>query len=108
MRKKTWKLGEVCKGGIITVETKSLGIISGAKATQVAIIGKEWDHSAGDRRSSNQSNAKEWTRKEFIIHGTEGNFRIFYTMEEFLTDLTRIGYAEQILEWIKTTTGHTN
>jgi hypothetical protein len=49
MAKKTWKLGEVCRGGIITVETKE---------NKVAIIGKEWDFAAGSNRGSNQSNAK--------------------------------------------------
>ena len=36
MATKTWKLGEICKGGIITVETKG---------NIVTIIGKEWDYS---------------------------------------------------------------
>ena len=34
MASKTWKLGEVCKGGVITVE---------ATAKKVTVIAKEWD-----------------------------------------------------------------
>jgi len=55
MAKKTWKLGEVCRGGIITVETKN---------NIIKVIGKEWDYSQGTNKGSNQSNAKEWTRLE--------------------------------------------
>ena len=55
MKTKTFKIGEYCKGGIITVE------IRGKK---IAIIGKEWDHSKGTRRSSDQKGAKEFDRVE--------------------------------------------
>ena len=40
---KTWKLGEICQGGVVTVE------VTGQK---IAVIGKEWDYSAGSRKSS--------------------------------------------------------
>jgi hypothetical protein len=40
---KTWKIGERCKGGIITVE------ISG---NQVDVIAKDWDTSAGWNKGS--------------------------------------------------------
>ena len=89
MASKTWKLGEVCKGGIITVETKG---------NDVAIIGKEWDYSQGSNRGSNQSNAKEWCRAEFNVKETAGAYRQAF---EFLHDLTTSYHAEQILEWIK-------
>jgi hypothetical protein len=89
MSTKTWKLGEVCRGGIITVET------TGKK---IAVIGKEWDYSKGSRRSSDQSNAKEWCRKE-VDGDSENAYRELYT---FLSDLTTHYYAETIIEWIQT------
>jgi len=89
MASKTWKLGEVCRGGIITVETKG---------NDVAIIGKDWDYSQGTKRGSNQSNAKEWTRCEFNARETSGAYREAFN---FLHDLTTSYHAEQILEWIK-------
>lgn len=41
MATKTFKIGEYCKGGIITVETKG---------STVHIIAKEWDYSQGTRK----------------------------------------------------------
>ena len=88
MSKKTWKLGEVCKGGVITTEVKRQSIL---------IIGKEWDHSAGDRKSSNQSKAKEFTRLE--IHAENPDMETAFNI--YLNDLTTHYHAEQIMEWIK-------
>ena len=88
MATKTWKIGEYCKGGIITVKTTSI---------KITIIGKDWDFSAGSRRGSDQSGAKEWTRKEVGI--TEDN--AYRTLIEFLNDLTTHYYAEQVMDWIK-------
>ena len=51
MAKKTWKLGEYSKGGIITAEVKK---------DKITIIAKDWDTSTGYSRGSNQSNAKEF------------------------------------------------
>lgn len=87
MPKKTFKIGEYCKGGIITVETKG---------NEVAIIGKDWDFSAGSNRGSNQSNAKEWTRLEVNVEND-----CFREVSEFLNDLTTHYYAEQVMEWIE-------
>lgn len=92
MATKTWKLGEICRGGIITVETK---------ANRVAIIGKEWDYSQGSRKGSNQTNAKEWTRCEFDTVGTAGAYRDAFN---FLHDLTHSWAAEEILKWIESKT----
>lgn len=89
MATKTFKIGEYCKGGVITVETKG---------NKVAIIGKQWDFSQGSRRSSNQSNAEEFTRCEFDAKETAGAYREAFN---FLHDLTTSYYAEQVLEWIK-------
>lgn len=85
---KTWKIGEYCKGGIITVEIKG---------TQIDIIGKEWDYSKGSSKGSNQSNAKEWTR-ETIDAEYSGAER---KGDMFLCDLTSSYYAGQVMEWIK-------
>jgi len=88
MATKTWKIGEYCKGGIITVETTK---------KQVTIIGKEWDMSKGCRRSSDQSNAKEWTRKTVQID----NRNIDRELNDFLCDLSTSYYADEIMKWIE-------
>ncbi len=87
--KKTWKIGEYCKGGVISVE------ING---NEINIIGKEWDMSQGTRKGSNQSNAKEFTR--ITIHSSydsDAERKMFF----FLTDLTTAYYADNVIQWIK-------
>jgi len=88
MATKTWKLGEVCRGGIITVE---------ATSKQVNVIGKEWDYSKGSRRSSDQSNAKEFTRETV---NTDSAYA-YRTLDNFLNDLTTSYYAGQVMDWIE-------
>ena len=85
---KTWKIGEYCKGGIITVEIND---------KVISIIGKDWDTSAGYSKSSNQSNAKEFTRKNILT--TSGDAE--YKMMNFLEDLTTHYYASEVVSWIK-------
>jgi hypothetical protein len=87
----TWKIGEYAKGGIITVEITGKVIV---------VIGKEWDHSKGTRRSSDQSKAKEFTRGTAVAtdRGAERK------LDDFLCDLTTSYYASVILDWIKTKT----
>jgi len=85
---KTWKLGEICRGGIITVE------VTGQK---IAIIGKEWDYSKGSNRGSNQSNAKEWTRLEVEAHEHNAERQV----SNFLHDLTHSWAVDEIEKWIK-------
>jgi hypothetical protein len=87
MATKTWKLGEICRGGIITVETKG---------NKVAIIGKDWDHSQGTRRSSNQTNAKEWTRLEVNAEDRSASRE----MSDFLHDLTHSWAVDKIMKFI--------
>jgi hypothetical protein len=87
----TWKIGEYAKGGIITVE------INGKTVT---VIGKQWDFSKGTRRSSDQKNAKEFTRK--AVKTTDRDAE--RTLDFFLCDLTTSYYASIILDWIKTKT----
>lgn len=88
MATKTWKLGEVCNGGIITVETKGNTVI---------IIGKEWDYSKGTTRGSDQSNAKEFCRLEDDTEVSGADRRL----SEFLNDLTTSYWADQIMQWIE-------
>ena len=88
MATKTWKIGEYCKGGIITAI---------ATDEKITIIGKEWDISAGTSRGSNQSNAKEWCREVFTPNN---NLRMSLFM--YLTDLTTSYYAIKVIEWIET------
>lgn len=85
---KTWKIGEYCQGGVITVE------ITGKV---IAIIGKDWDTSTGYRKSSNQSNAKEFTRGTV----TADDSQAYRKMYDFLSDLTTHYYADSILKWIE-------
>jgi hypothetical protein len=89
MATKTFKIGEYAKGGVITVE---------ASGKKVTVIGKEWDFTTGSRRSSDQSNAKEFTRKEVNLDLKEAA----RTIDNFLHDLTTSYYAGQIMDWIKT------
>lgn len=84
---KTWKIGERCQGGIITVE------ING---NIIHIIGKEWDFSKGSKRSSDQSNAKEFTRKS--IDSTEAN--AYYNVFDFLEELSTSYHADEFIKWI--------
>lgn len=86
---KTWKIGEYCKGGVITVE------ITGKV---ISIIGKDWDTSTGYRKSSNQSNAKEFTRGTIDSTDREAYNKCFM----FLTDLTTAYYADEVIKWIET------
>ena len=89
MATKTWKLGEVCKGGVITVETTK---------TQVKVIAKEWDYSKGFNKGSDQSKAKEWNRLEVNLSDREAESKIDW----FLFDLTTSYWTDEILKWIKT------
>ena len=91
MATRTWKIGEYCKGGIITVETN---------ATSITVIGKEWDYAKGSRRGSDQSGAKEFTRVKVGITDNGA----YMTLNNFLNDLTTSYYAGQVLEWIKSKT----
>ena len=89
MATKTWKLGEVCKGGVITVETTK---------TQVKVIAKEWDYSKGSNKGSDQSKAKEWDRLEVSLTDSKAESKIDW----YLFDLTTSYWAGEILDWIKT------
>ena len=88
MATKTFKLGEWAKGGIITVE---------ASSKSITVIGKEWDYSKGTRRSSDQTNAKEFTSKTF--NPDDDSCR--RELEMFIIDLTTSYYTGQIIEWIE-------
>ena len=88
MAKKTFKLGEYCKGGLITVETTS---------SEIHIITKEWDISSGYNINSNQSKAKELYRKTFNISSNNLEMDLFF----YLSDETSSYYADEIIKWIK-------
>jgi len=85
---KTWKIGEYCKGGIITVEI--------GKDT-AAIIGKDWDTSAGWNKGSDQSKAKEFDRETVQLDGSVHAHKV---ASIFLNDLTTHYYAEQVMDWL--------
>jgi len=89
MATKTFKIGEYCRGGIITIETTK---------TQVKVIAKEWDTSKGYSKGSDQSNAKEWNRLEVNLSSSDAESKVNW----FLFDLTTSYYTDVILDWIKT------
>ena len=91
MATKTFKIGESCRGGVITVEITGKVIV---------VIGKEWDYSKGTRRSSDQSNAKEFTRGTAVATDRD----VERKLDNFLCDLTTSYYTSVILDWIKTKT----
>ena len=86
---KTFKIGEYCKGGIITVE------INGK---YINIIAKEWDFSAGSNKGSNQSNAKEFDR---LTVEADSMTDIYRKMMDFLEDLTSYYYAGEVMKFIE-------
>jgi hypothetical protein len=88
MATKTFKIGESCKGGVITAETT---------AKTITIIAKEWDYEAGSSRGSSQANAKEFNRIEVEV----GTPNAFMKLDAFISDLTTSYYTEQVLDWVK-------
>lgn len=84
---KTWKIGEYMQGGVLTIE------INGDR---IDVIGKEWDFSKGSNKSSDQSGAKEFTRKTFQTNNSE------FEILDFLCDLSTSYYADEVMSWIKT------
>ena len=88
MATKTFKIGEYCKGGVITVETT---------AKKVTVIAKDWDFSAGSKKSSDQSKAKEWNRLEVSTTDRDARSKIDW----FLFDLTTSYYADEVMKWIE-------
>ena len=63
----------------------------------VAVIGKEWDFKAGGDKTSDQSNAKEFTR----IDVKKSYWDIESEIMQFLNDLTTSYYADEVYSWIK-------
>jgi Tfp pilus assembly protein PilV len=89
MATKTWKLGEVARGGVITAEvTKG----------KVTVIAKDWDFSTGSRKSSNQSNAKELYRLEVSTDGNDIDMQREITI--WLQEEATSYWADEILKWI--------
>jgi len=86
---KTWRIGEYCRGGVIT---------SNVDGNNLTIIAKDWDVSAGTNKGSSQKNAKEFDREtiDCKVNGSERS------IDNFLNDLTTSYYADQILDWAKT------
>jgi len=85
--KKTFKIGEYAKGGVISVEIQ--GKI-------ITVIGRDWDYSKGSNKSSNQDNAKEFIRGTAEATDPEVRRKLFM----FISDLTTSYYTDQIIEWI--------
>ncbi len=88
MATKTFKIGEYCKGGVITVEIQ--GQI-------ITVIGKDWDFSQGSKKGSNQSNAKEFTRGTTIANEPKARQHL----NNFLNDLTSSYYTDEVMKFIE-------
>jgi hypothetical protein len=86
---KTFKIGEYAKGGVITAEVNG---------KVITVIGKEWDTSTGYKKSSNQSNAKEFTRGTVLANEQDAEWKL----SNFLCDLTTSYYADEVVKWVKT------
>ena len=89
MATKTWKLGELAKGGVITVTTTK---------NSVLVQAKEWDTSKGFNKGSDQSKAKEWNRLEVNLSSGEAESKVDW----FLFDLTTSYWTGEIMDWIRT------
>ena len=85
MAKKTFAIGEYCKGGVISVEIKK---------DEITIIGREFD---SDKPNNSQQNSEEWIRKTFSDKSSDSKREI----DLFLNDLTSSYYAEKIMDFIK-------
>ncbi len=95
MAKKTWKIGEYCKGGIISVDVKE---------SEVMLYLKDWDFSKGSNAKSDQSNAKvldEISVSRIKGIGWDNSNAICNKMEETLNDWTTSYYADKIVKWIR-------
>ena len=90
MATKTFKIGESCRGGVITVIVSPIGAIK--------VIGKELDNSKGHRKSSDQSNAKEFISRAF----DKNSSTCMRDLDMFLNYLTTSYYSGKVIEWIKT------
>ncbi len=88
MATKTWKLGELSRGGVITVNVKG---------SKVTVIAKDWDTTNGYSRNKSQANAKEWDRLEVNLNNNGAES----ALDNYLFDLTTSYYTDNIMEWIK-------
>ena len=88
MAKKTFKIGEYARGGVISVETTK---------SKVTIINREWDFSKGSTRGSSQSNSPEIDR--VTVNVTNPDARNI--LMDYLNNLTTSYYADKIMEWIE-------
>ncbi len=85
---KTFKIGEVCQGGVITVD------ITGKVVT---IIAKEWDFAAGSTRGSSQKNAKEFKRATFDFAYSSMQSKAL----DYMWELSTSYWSDKIMDWIK-------
>lgn len=85
---KTFKIGETCAGGIITVE------ITGKV---IAVIQKQWDFSAGYTKRSSQKNAEELTRGTVLATDRDAERKI----SDYVNVIANSYWADTIIKWIK-------
>lgn len=85
---KTWKIGEYCVGGIISVE------ITGKV---IKVINKDWDASSGYSKRSSQKNAQVLSTGTIDATQTDARWQLF----NYLSDLSTSYYADEIIKWIE-------
>jgi hypothetical protein len=85
---RTFKIGESCAGGVITVE------ITGKV---IAVIQKEWDTSTGYTKKSSQKNAEELSRGTILSTDPHAEQKIL----DYLNVITTSYWADTVLAWIK-------
>lgn len=89
--KKTWEIGEYCKGGIISVSIDK---------DSVTLYLKEWDFSKGSNARSDQSNAKVLDEVKFTLNMDWPKVNVYDRMKIVLNDWTTSYYADIISKWI--------
>ena len=85
---KTFKIGETCAGGVITVE------ITGKV---INVIQKEWDTSAGYTKKSSQKNAEELSRAT----GLSTDNDIERKLSDYIYVIANSYWADTIIKWVK-------
>ena len=89
MTKKTFKIGEYARGGVI---------VASVDTEKIVISVRDWDFSTGSGRSANQNNAEEIER---YTHYLDNNNNLYYDLSRNLNDITSYYYSEKIIDWLE-------
>ena len=89
MNTKTWKIGERCRGGIITVNVTPYFVY---------VYGKDWPAGASRKDCLNLANV--WSAEVFNQVSDDW----LWDLDDHLNWLTNSYFAEKIMDWVKTKT----